>query len=77
MRLAKEALEGVCCVQGNVPLSLMHLGSTEEVTAYCRNLIDSVGPGGGFILDVGAAMDEVKDENVHAVVEAAKRYGAY
>jgi hypothetical protein len=77
MRAAKERLAGVCCVQGNVPLSLMHLGSRSDVAAYCRDLIEAVGPGGGFILDVGAAIDEAKDENVRAVIETAKAYGAY
>ena len=52
-------------------------GSRSDVAAYCRDLIEAVGPGGGFILDVGAAVDEAKDENVRAVIETAKEYGAY
>ena len=45
MRRAKEVLGGVACIQGNVPVSLLQLGTAEEVTAYCRDLIDAVGPG--------------------------------
>ncbi len=74
---AKEAMGGVACIQGNVPLSLLQLGEPEEVTAYSRDLIEKVGPGGGFILDVGAAPDEVKDENIVAMIKAAKDYGWY
>ena len=74
MRRAKEILGGVACIQGNVPLSLLQLGAAGEVTAYCRDLLRTVSPGGGFILDVGAVVDEAKDENMLAMVQAAKEY---
>jgi hypothetical protein len=77
MRRAKEVLGGVACIQGNVPLSLLQLSSAGEVTSYCRGLIETVAPGGGFILDMGAGADEGEDENLRAMIEAAKRYGAY
>jgi uroporphyrinogen-III decarboxylase len=72
MHRAKEILGGVACIQGNVPLPLLQLGTPGEVKAYCRNLIDTVGAGGGFILDVGAVVDEAKDENILAMIQAAK-----
>jgi hypothetical protein len=72
MRRAKEILGGVACIQGNVPLPLLQLGTTAEVRAYCRDLIQAVGPGGGFILDVGAVVDEAKQENMRAMIQAAK-----
>ena len=74
MRRAKEILGGVACIQGNVPISMLQLGTPEEVTAYCRDLIEAVGPGGGFILDVGAALDEAREGNVRAMIQAAKEY---
>jgi uroporphyrinogen-III decarboxylase len=73
---AKETLGGVACIQGNVPLSLLQLGTAEEVTAYCRDLIGAVSSGGGFILDVGAVVDEAKDENMLAMIRAAKEYAS-
>ena len=76
MRKAKEILGGIACIQGNVPLPLLQLGSTQEVKTYCRDLIEAVGPGGGFILDVGAVVDEAKDENVAAMIEAARESAA-
>jgi hypothetical protein len=72
MRRAKEILGGVACIQGNVPLSKLQLGTAEDVRAYCRDLIETVGPGGGFVLDVGAVVDEAKQENMLAMIEATK-----
>ncbi len=77
MRKAKEALDGVACIAGNVPLSLLQLGTAGEVTAYCRTLVDEVKGKGGFILDVGAGADTAKEENFAAMIQAAKQYGTY
>lgn len=77
MRKAKEVLAGVACIQGNVPLSLLQLGTADEVTSYCRDLIEAVAPGGGFILDMGAGADEGKEANMRAMIQAAKDYGVY
>ena len=77
MARAKEILGDVACIQGNVPLSLLHAGTPEQVTAYCRDLIKSAGKGGGFILDAGAVVDFARAENVHAMINAAKEYGVY
>jgi hypothetical protein len=72
MKRAKQILGGTACIQGNVPGSLLQLATSEEVTAYCRDLIENVGPGGGFILDVGAVLDDAKPGNVEAMIQAAK-----
>ncbi len=72
MRRAKQILGGIACIQGNVPLPMLQLGTPEEVTAYCRDLIEAVGPGGGFILNVGAVVDNARPENMKAMVQAAK-----
>jgi hypothetical protein len=72
MRRAKKILGGIACIQGNVPNTLLQIGTAEEVRAYCKDLIQAVAPGGGFILDVGAVVDEAKDENMMAMIRAAK-----
>jgi hypothetical protein len=42
-------------------------------TTYCKKLFDTVGDGGGFILDAGVGVpDEAKPENVLAMFELAK-----
>jgi len=75
---AKEVLGSVTCLRGNVPPSLLTLGSPEEVREYCRKLIDVVGKGGGFLLDGATGIpDEARPENVRAMYETAKTYGRY
>jgi len=77
LREAKRVLQGTACVQGNVPLPLLQLGSPEQVTECCRGLIEDVAPGGGYVLDAGAALDEAEGANVQAMIRAAKEYGVY
>jgi len=77
MAKAKETIGRVACMQGNVPLSLLHAGTPEQVADYTRLLIDTVGPGGGYILDVGAVADSGRGENLHAMIDTAREYGVY
>jgi uroporphyrinogen-III decarboxylase len=77
MAQAKATIGKVACIQGNMSLSLLHVGTPEEVVARTRELIDVAGKGGGFILDIGAVADEGKDENLAVMVETAKEYGVY
>jgi uroporphyrinogen-III decarboxylase len=74
---AKEVLGDVVCLQGNVPLSLLVGGSPDDVKNYCRKLIDVVGKGGGFIMAPSTALDDAKPENVKAMFDVTKEYGAY
>jgi uroporphyrinogen-III decarboxylase len=74
---AKETLGRVAALQGNVPLSLIQTGAPAEVREYCRKLIEIAAPGGGFLLDTGAAMQQGNDENIHAMIRAARDFGAY
>jgi uroporphyrinogen-III decarboxylase len=74
---AKEILGANACIMGNVPASLLATGTTGEVKAHCRELIERVGAGGGYILAPGATSDSSKIENLNAMLEAAKEYGVY
>ena len=73
----KETLGQVACLCGNVSSSMLRLSKPEEVTDYCKKLIDGVGRDGGFVLSNGAFFDEAVPANVMAMVEAAKEYGVY
>jgi hypothetical protein len=77
MARAKETIGTVACIQGNMPLSLLHAGTAEQVAEHTRKLIDIAGPDGGFILDIGAVADEGKDENLEVMMKTAKEYGVY
>lgn len=74
---AKEVLKGHACIQGNVPSTLLQVGTIQQVKDYCKELIDSVGGGGGFILSPRSSTDEVKPENLKAMIEFTQEYGVY
>ena len=74
---AKEVLRDHVCIEGNVPSSLLQIGSVEEVKGYCKKLIDVVGKGGGYILGPRSSTDEVKPENLKAMIDFTKEYGRY
>jgi len=72
---AKEVLGDIVCLRGNVPTSILIAGTPDDVDDYCRNLIQKVGKGGGFILDGSIGVpDEAKVENVVAMAESVKKY---
>lgn len=77
MVAAKDVLGDVVCLKGNVPLSILIMGSSEEVKGYCKKLIDVVGKGGGFILDSATNLDDANPENVKVMYEFTKEYGRY
>jgi len=77
MAKTKETLGENACLIGNVPSSMLKLGTPDEVKDYCKKLIDTVGKGGGFIMGNGAFFDEAKPENVKAMVDLTKEYGVY
>ena len=74
---AKEVLGDTVCLRGNVPLSLLCTGTTDDVKGYCKKLIDHVGKGGGFIMDAAAVVDGAKFENFKAMIDFTKEYGQY
>jgi hypothetical protein len=77
MAKAKKALDGIACVMGNMPMDLMTVGTPEDAKAHAKKLIDTCGKGGGYIMANGAFFDEVKWENLKAIVDFTKEYGVY
>ena len=73
----KEVLDDHICIMGNVPPSLLQTGSVDDVKAHCKKLIDVVGKGGGYIMAPRSSIDEVKPENLKAMVDFTKEYGVY
>jgi len=74
---AKEVLGDIACFRGNVPVTLLCVGTTQQVKDYVKGLIDVVGDGGGLMIDCGIWFDEAKRENVKAMVDFTKEYGVY
>jgi uroporphyrinogen-III decarboxylase len=72
---AKEILKDHMCIMGDVPPSLLSIGTTEDVVAYCERLIDIVGKEGGFILSTGCECPiDAKFDNVKAMIDTPKNY---
>ncbi len=71
---AKEILKDHSCLMGNVPASLLQIGTPQDVENYCKKLIEVCGNGGGFILSHGSSIDEAKPENIRAMIESVKKY---
>ena len=74
---AKDVLKGHLCIEGDVPSSLLQIGTKEDVIAHCKKLIDYCGKGGGFILGPRSSTDEANPENLKAMIEFTKEYGKY
>jgi uroporphyrinogen-III decarboxylase len=74
---AKEVLKDHICIEGNIPSSLLQVGTVQEIKDYCKKLIDVVGKGGGYILSPRSSTDEVNPENLKAMIEFTKEYGVY
>jgi hypothetical protein len=75
---AKELFGDRISFMGNVPISMLQLGSTTDVEEYCKKLIREVGKDGGFILRCSTDYtQEAKPENVKTMIDTVKKYGKY
>lgn len=77
IKAAKEKLGERVCIAGNVPSSLFATGAPEKMEEYCRQVIETAGKGGGFILMSGCPIDQATPENAHAFLDSAAKYGVY
>jgi uroporphyrinogen-III decarboxylase len=74
---AKKVLGGKACFGGNVPASMLKVGTPQQVEDYVKFLIENVGQDGGFMLTNGAVIEDAKPENLHAMINTALKYGQY
>jgi uroporphyrinogen-III decarboxylase len=77
MARAKEILGKTVCIAGNMPVSILQVGTVDDVKKKCKELIDAAGKDGGYILAPASALDEVNPENLKAMIEFTKEYGRY
>jgi len=68
----KEKLADKFIIAGNVPASLMATGTTEEVEAYCANLVDMF-KGDAYIMAHGCYFENTTDEKLHAFFDSVKK----
>ena len=72
----KEATNGKATLLGPVdPSEVMANGTPELVMEKCQEALTNLSPGGGFILGPGCALPPTTpDENIDAMIEAAKKF---
>jgi uroporphyrinogen-III decarboxylase len=73
----KEVVGGTVCVCGNMPVSLLQLGTPEQIRELTRQQIKAAGKDGGFIMCCKGVLDEANPELVKVWAEATREYGHY
>jgi hypothetical protein len=65
-------------LSGGVPNVLLSYGQPGEVRDFCRRVLDEVAPGGGYIMDAGAIMqDDTSIENLRVLTDTTREFGVY
>jgi len=72
MRRVKEMLSDKQIIAGNVPASLMAAGTTDEVRAYCDDLVELF-DGDAYILGHGCYFENTTDEKLRAFMDSVKK----
>jgi uroporphyrinogen decarboxylase len=75
---AKDAGRGKTTFLGPIDTGTVANGTPQEVEDACQAAIQVFAPDYGFILGPGCALGpETPDDNIHALVESAKKFGSY
>ncbi len=78
IREVKKRYGDQICIWGNVDVNMLSLGKPEEVEKEVHDLIDNIGPGGGYILTSGNSITGYcRMDNVLRMSEACRKYGKY
>jgi MtaA/CmuA family methyltransferase len=78
MQFAKDHARNKTTLLGNIDTNIFAYGTPQEVEDASREAIEIFAPDYGFILGPGCALGTLTPpENIHAIVEAAKKYGVY
>lgn len=73
MRRAKECLEGVATIGGNVPASVMQTGSPEKLRQVTEELVDLFRGSAGYIMTLGCGFETTTDEKVRIYLDSVKK----
>lgn len=72
---AKRTVGKTSCITGNFPVYLLEYGTVEQVQEEVKRQIDIGAPGGGFIFETNASIENVKRKNLEAMYDTARSYG--
>jgi hypothetical protein len=73
----KEVFRGHSCIRGNLPVSVLVMGTPDDVRAECRKTFDLLKEDGGFMFDAGAGIGDAAMENIEAMFNYVRDNGAY
>ena len=76
LQRAKDTVGKDCCITASFPIYLLEHGTKQEVVDEVKRQIDICAPGGGFIWDTNASIQVVKRENLEAMYDTVRDYGA-
>jgi hypothetical protein len=76
MARAKKIVGARQAIGGNVPGSLLTMGTPERVDAYVKDLLAKTAGNGGFFLGTGIVLDEADPACFKAFCDAGRTYGA-
>lgn len=73
---AHETLHGKMCFAGNIdPVNIMLQGTTQDVETYCKQVIQTAGTNGGFVLMPGCDIPPtVPYENIQKFIQVAREW---
>ena len=77
MAKVREVLGGKVAIGGGFPISLILTGTPEQVREETKKLLDAAAGDKGYVLSIGCAMDEAKQDTMKAFIDAGKEYGKY
>ena len=77
MRKAKKVLGDRFCIRGCIPIHVMSFGTPDDVRKVAKEQIDILGEGGGYIMDINVEAEQIKPENMRALMEFTREYGVY
>jgi hypothetical protein len=75
LELAKKIVGGNACIVGGMPIYTLTNGTREQVVDTVKNCIDTLAPGGGYMISASCAIDNCKSENLEAMYETIELYG--
>jgi len=73
MRRVKEILSDKFIIAGNVPASLMAAGTTDEVRAYCDDLVDLFADAPAYIMAHGCYFENTTDDKLRTFLDSVKK----
>ena len=79
---AKRRLAGKICIEGNLQIGDLQMGTPAEIRETTRRIVEDAGDGGGLILSPTASpfwptLNDCTRDNYRAFIEAAREFGVY